>query len=50
MPTKQQHLSKSQIAEDAQRVLQADSKKHLDWVVITAFYCALHWVDAFLLP
>ena len=48
MTTKQQHLSKSQIAEDAQRVLQADSKKHLDWIVITTFYCALHWVHAFL--
>ncbi len=47
MPTKQQHISKSHIAEAAQLVLQADSNKHLDWVVITAFYCALHWVDAF---
>lgn len=47
MPTKQQHLSKSQIAEAAQCVLQADSKKHLDWIVITTFYSALHWVHAF---
>lgn len=48
MPTKRQHITKSQIAEDAQSALQADSKKHLDWVVVTTFYCALHWVNAFL--
>ena len=47
MPTKQQHLSKSHIAEAAQRVLQADSNKHLDWIVITTFYCALHRIEAF---
>ena len=46
MQTKQ-HLSKSQIAEDAQSVLQADSNKHLDWIVITTFYRALHLVHAF---
>ena len=46
MQTKQ-HLSKSQIAVDAQSVLQADSNKHLDWIVITTFYCALHLVHAF---
>ena len=47
MPTKQQHLLKSQIAEDAQLTLEADSKDHLDWVVTTAFYRALQWIDAF---
>ena len=47
MPKKQEHLSKSNIAEAAQLVLQADSNKHLDWIVITTFYCALHCVHAF---
>ena len=47
MPTKRQHISKSQIAEDAQITLEADSKDHSDWVVTTAFYCALHWIEAF---
>ena len=50
MPTKQEHLSKSQIAADAQLTLETDSKDHSDWVVITAFYSALHWVHAFLSP
>lgn len=47
MPTKQQHLSKSQIAADAQLTLETDSKDHSDWVVTTAFYCALHCIEAF---
>ena len=47
MPTIQQHISKSRIAEDAQLTLEADSKDHSDWVVTTAFYCALHWIEAF---
>ena len=34
---------------DAQRALQEDGNEHPDWIVITSFYQALHWVDAFLL-
>ena len=48
MPTDQAHLSKYHIAKAAQLALQADSNRHPDWIVITAFYQALHWVDAFL--
>ena len=31
------------------RALEEDRNEHWDWLVITAFYQALHWVDAFLL-
>lgn len=48
MPDDRVHHYKRSIAEDAQLALQADPNDHLDWVVITAFYQALHWVDAFL--
>ena len=34
---------------DARRALQEDRNEHPDWIVITSFYQALHWVDAFLL-
>lgn len=34
---------------DARRALEEDRNEHPDWIVITAFYQALHWVDAFLL-
>ena len=37
------------ITTDAQRALQEDRNEHLAWIVITSFYQALHWVDAFLL-
>ena len=33
---------------DARRALEENSKEHPDWIVITSFYQALHWVDAFL--
>lgn len=48
MPSDQVHLFKLRITEDAHNALQPNSNKHPDWVVITAFYQALHWVDAFL--
>ena len=34
---------------DARRALQEDRNEHPDWIVITSFYQALHWVDAYLL-
>ena len=48
MPNDQQHLSKFRITEDAQLALENAPNDHPDWIVITAFYQALHWVDAFL--
>ena len=48
MPDLEVHRQKCRIAESAQRALQAaDSNQHADWIVIAAFYQALHWVDAF---
>lgn len=48
MPNDQVHRSKRSIAEDAQLALKNAPNDHPDWIVITAFYQALHWVDAFL--
>ena len=48
MPTFEEHRQKCDIAESTQLILQReDSTEHIDWIVITAFYQALHWVDAF---
>ena len=33
---------------EARRALEEDGTDQLDWIVITAFYQALHWVDAYL--
>ena len=44
----EEHLQKCHTAESAQLLLQEeDPNKYADWIVITAFYQALHWVDAF---
>ena len=53
MPTSLQHLRdyrsvKYNIAKDAQLALEQNSHDHSDWIVISAFYQALHWVDTFL--
>ena len=48
MPSFEEHRQKCDIARSAQLSLQAaDPSEHADWIVITAFYQALHWVDAF---
>lgn len=48
MPTFEEHRQKCDIAKSTQLTLQAaDPHEHADWIVITAFYQALHWVDAF---
>lgn len=48
MPSFEGHRQKCDIAKSAQLTLQAaDLPEHADWIVIAAFYQALHWVDAF---
>ena len=48
MPIFEEHLQKYNTAKSVQLTLQAaDPKEYADWIVITAFYQALHWVDAF---
>ena len=48
MPTFEEHRQKCEIAKSTQLALQAvDSSEYADWIVIAAFYQALHWVDAF---
>ena len=29
--------------------MEEDSSDHFDWIVVTSFYQALHWIDAYLL-
>ena len=48
MPNFEIHRQKCDAAKSAQLTLQAaDLPEHADWIVIAAFYQALHWVDAF---
>ena len=48
MPTFEEHRQKCDSAKSVQFILQReDPNEHADWIVITAFYQALHWVDAF---
>jgi len=48
MPTFEEHRQKCDIAKSTQLTLQAaELHEHADWIVIAAFYQALHWVDAF---
>ena len=48
MPSFEVHCQKCDAAKSAQLTLQtADLHEHADWIVITAFYQALHWIDAF---
>ena len=48
MPGLEDHRQKCEMAESARLALEkADSNQHADWIVIAAFYQALHLVDAF---
>ena len=48
MPSFEEHRQKCDLAKSAQLTLQAaDLSEHADWIVITTFYQALHWIDAF---
>ena len=48
MPSFEIHRQKCDLAKSAQLTLQAaDPHEHADWIVIAAFYQALHWVDTF---
>lgn len=49
-PNFDEHCEKRDKAESAQLILQdANLEEHADWIVIIAFYQALHLVDAYLL-
>ena len=48
MPSCAEHLQQCDTATSVQLILETeDPSKYADWIVITAFYQALHWVDAF---
>ena len=48
MPSCEEHLQQYNTAKSVQCLLQAeDANEYADWIVITAFYQALHLVDAF---
>ncbi len=48
MPNNKAHIPKHRIAKDARLALETHVDDHFDWIVVTAFYQALHWVDTFL--
>lgn len=50
MPAKQVHQDKQHVAQQSLAHLQAakESSQHADWIVILAFYKALHAVDSYL--
>ena len=49
MPTFSEHRHKASIAQSTREALQKiDPAEHADWIVITAFYQALHIIDAYL--
>ena len=45
MPTKDDHLDK---AEHNERFYQSTASSFVDWAIAGLFYCALHYVDAYL--
>lgn len=48
-PDFDEHCEKRDKAESAQLILQSENlEEHADWIVIIAFYQALHCVDAYL--
>ncbi len=48
MPSCKEHIQKYNTAKCVQLILQhTDSNKYADWIVTTAFYQALHLIDAF---
>ena len=48
MPSFEQHRNHCDTAKCAQLALQtADPNQHADWIIITAFYQASHWIEAF---
>lgn len=48
-PDSDEHCEKRDRAESAQLALQNDNlKEHADWIIIIAFYQALHCIDAYL--
>ena len=48
MPSCDEHIQKYNTARCVQLILQdVDSNKYADWIVTTAFYQALHMIDAF---
>lgn len=48
MPNQQEHLDKAAHNERFLDTFDVDSTPYLDWVVIVAFYIAVHYVDAYL--
>jgi len=50
MPTIQEHIDKAEHNElMARSLIHSDAVDYFDWVVISLFYSALHYVDAYLI-
>lgn len=48
MPTQDEHLGKAQHNQRFYENLGIDTTDFLDWLVTGLFYCALHYIDAYL--
>ncbi len=49
MPNKSEHIKQAMINEEFGIEINKDlNKKYASWAVVTFFYSALHWVDAYL--
>jgi len=48
MPTVSEHIAKAEAFERVLVIFDEGNPDHCDWIVVVAFYAALHWVDAYL--
>lgn len=48
MPAQNVHEEKARSIERVLPVFDDQKADHLDWIVVLAFYAALHWLDAYL--
>jgi len=48
MPTRDEHLDKARHNQRFYESLDINTTDFLDWVITGLFYCALHYIDAYL--
>ena len=49
MPTKEEHLQQAEHNEKFFRSFDLEKTEFRDWAVVSAFYAAVHWINAYLL-
>jgi hypothetical protein len=50
MPARDEHLSKAEGNESFAMSLTLDSQPRIDWALVSLFYSAVHYVEAYLAP